>query len=362
MRYSTERKFRKYIKGNGVLSFAREFCDEYGKKLMDATTKIGIDAAKTASKKAVQKTAEATGDLIGNKIDDKKLAFKNNALFVSCISKFNNILIDNAEDSDIVMPMYNLIECSKKYSKTTGSLWNYYGNQANSGLGGAVNNISYSIKDSKSFDSKTIITGKLEDNNTEQEVEIVVPLKHFSNFWRTLDMSLINCEINFTLAWFENCVITNSMQRKMFGTGTDQNPQFPEIDNPAGATFKIIDTKQYVPVVTLSTENNKFLEQLKTGFKRTLKLNKYRSEMTNQAQNNNLNYLTDPIFTKVSRLFVLSFENENDRRSFSKYYVPNVQIKNFNVLINGKIFLTFQKKMTKKHLNKLLKWEEIMIT
>ena len=84
--------------------------------------------------------------------------------------------------------------------------------------------------------------------------------------------------------------------------------------------------------------------------------------MTNQAQNNNLNYLTDPIFTKVSRLFVLSFENENDRRSFSKYYVPNVQIKNFNVLINGKIFLTFQKKMTKKYLNKLLKWEEIMIT
>ena len=84
--------------------------------------------------------------------------------------------------------------------------------------------------------------------------------------------------------------------------------------------------------------------------------------MTNQAQNNNLNYLTDPIFTKVSRLFVLSFENENDRRSFSKYYVPNVQIKNFNVLINGKNFLTFQKKMTKKHLNKLLKWEEIMIT
>ena len=84
--------------------------------------------------------------------------------------------------------------------------------------------------------------------------------------------------------------------------------------------------------------------------------------MTNQAQNNNLNYLTDPILTKVNRLFVLSFENENDRRSFSKYYVPNVQIKNFKVLINGKNFLTFQKKMTKKHLNKLLKWEEIMIT
>ena len=95
----------------------------------------------------------------------------------------------------------------------------------------------------------------------------------------------------------------------------------------------------YVPVVTLSAEDdNNFLEQLKLGFKRTIKWNKYRSEMTNQTKNNNLNYLIDPTFTKVNRLFVLSFENENDRTSFSKYYVPNVQIKDFNVLIDGKSF------------------------
>ena len=95
----------------------------------------------------------------------------------------------------------------------------------------------------------------------------------------------------------------------------------------------------YVPVVTLSTENDKkLLEQLRTGFKRTIKWNKYRSEMTNQTKNNNLNYLIDPTFTKVNRLFVLSFENENNRTSFSKYYAPNVQIKDFNVLINGKSF------------------------
>ena len=75
----------------------------------------------------------------------------------------------------------------------------------------------------------------------------------------------------------------------------------------------------YVPVVTLSTENDKkLLEQLRTGFKRTIKWNKYRSEMTNQTKNNNLNYLIDPTFTKVNRLFVFSFENENDRASFSK--------------------------------------------
>ena len=103
--------------------------------------------------------------------------------------------------------------------------------------------------------------------------------------------------------------------------------------------FKITDCKLYVPVVTLSAENdNKLLEQLKTGFKRTVKWNKYRSEMSNQIKNNSLNDLIDPTFTNVNRLFVLTFENEDDRTSFSKYYVPKVEIKEFNVLINGKPF------------------------
>ena len=84
--------------------------------------------------------------------------------------------------------------------------------------------------------------------------------------------------------------------------------------------------------MTLSTENDKrLLEQLRTGFKRTIKWNKYRSEMTNQTKNNNLNYLIDSTFTKVNRLFVLLFENKNDITSFLKYYAPNVEIKHFNV-------------------------------
>ena len=95
----------------------------------------------------------------------------------------------------------------------------------------------------------------------------------------------------------------------------------------------------YVPVVTLSAENdNKLLEQLKTGFKRTIKWNKYRLEMSNQTKNNNLNYLIDPTLTNVNKLFVLTFENEDDRTSFSKYYVPKVEVKDFNVLIDGKPF------------------------
>ena len=106
---------------------------------------------------------------------DKKLAFKNNAPFVSCILKINDILIDNAEDLDIVMPIYNLIEYSKNYGKTTGSLWNYYRDEPNSG---AVGNINYSINDSNSFNYKTSITGKLEGKNVEtDDVEIVVSLK-----------------------------------------------------------------------------------------------------------------------------------------------------------------------------------------
>ena len=118
----------------------------------------------------------------GSIMYDKKLALKNNALFTSCISKTNNTLIDNAEDLGIVMPMYNLLEHSKNYRKATGRFWNCYRDEPNSGLRGDSNNANYSIKDSKSFDYKTSIIGKIEGNNTEKEVEIVVPFKYLSNF------------------------------------------------------------------------------------------------------------------------------------------------------------------------------------
>ena len=142
------------------------------------------------------------GDLIvtnfGSIMYDKK--------FISCILKLNNTLIDNAEDLDIVIPMYNLLEYSKNYRKTTGSFWNYYRDKTNSGLGGDNNNVNYSIKDSKSFDYKTSITGKLEGNNSEKEVEIVVPLKYLNNVWRTLQIPLINCEINLILTLCQKIV------------------------------------------------------------------------------------------------------------------------------------------------------------
>ena len=102
--------------------------------------------------------------------------------------------------------MYNLLEYSKNYRKTRGSFWNYYRDKSNSGLGGDNNNVNYSIKDSKSFDYKTSITGKLEGNNTEKEVEIVVPLKYLNNVWRTLQIPLINCEINLILTLCQKIV------------------------------------------------------------------------------------------------------------------------------------------------------------
>ena len=130
-------------------------------------------------------------------------------------------------------------------------------------------------------------------------------------------------------------------------TTKDAEGDNPAIVTPSGAKCKIAGTKLYLLVVTLSKENDtKLLEQLKTGYKRTIKWSKYWSQITNQPQNSNLNYLIDPTFTNVNRLFVLSFQRiagENNtikvyRHSFSRYYVPNSRIKALNVSIDGKSF------------------------
>ena len=266
---------------------------------------------------------------------DKKLAFKNNAPFISCISKINGESIENADDLDIVMPMYNLLEYSKNYRKITGSLFNYYRDEPNSsGEGDGNNRINYSIKDSESFNYKTSITGELEGNNTEKDTAFAIPLKYLSNIWRNLDMPLINYEVSLTLSWYENCVTASKATRE-----SNITTATVRINNPTNAVFKITECKLYVPVVTLSAkEDNELLNKLKSGFKRTIKWNKYMSQMSNQTINNNLNYLIDPTFSNVNRRFVLSFENEEDRTSFSNYYVPKVEIKYYNVIIDGKPF------------------------
>ena len=117
---------------------------------------------------------------------------------------------------------------------------------------------------------------------------------------------------------------------------TQPNAPIAATESPTDAKFEITDCKLYVPVVTLSSENdNKLLEQLKSGFRRSIKWNKYMSQMSNQNKNNNLNYLIDPTFSIVNRLFVSSFENGDDRTSYYKYYMASIEIKDYNVLIDG---------------------------
>ena len=240
---------------------------------------------------------------------DKGVVFKNCAPFTNCISEINNTQVDNAKDIDIVMLMYNLIEYSDNYVKTSGSLWQYYRDEPNDNLA-----------NSESFKFKVKITGKTPNDDNEKDVEIMVPLKYLSNIWRTLEMSIIDCEVYLILTWSLTCVITNS-------TG-----------NSAG-TFEITDTKLYVPVVTLSTkENAKLLQQLKSGFKRVINWNKYLSKPELLRRNPNLNYLIEPSFQGVNRLFILAFENDTQRTSHSGYYLSSVEIKNYNTVINGENF------------------------
>ena len=171
-----------------------------------------------------------------------------------------------------------------------------------------------------SFNFKAKITGQTGNNGTK-DVEIIVPLKYLSNFWRTLEMPLINCKVNLILTWSSTCVLIAT-----------------NIPNQ-NATFGITDTKLYVPLVTLSTqENAKFLQQLKSGFKRVINWNKYSSKPEFLAQNPNLNHLVEPSFQGVNRLFVLAFENDDDRTIDEKYYLPTVEIKDYNIMINGENF------------------------
>ena len=172
----------------------------------------------------------------------------------------------------------------------------------------ANDEINISVRNSKSFDYKSGLNPNLDDADANKnDVEIAVSLKHLSNFRRSLNIPLIDCKISLDLNWSDKCVLV----------GRAYKEAIPAINSPTDATFKITDCKLYVPVVTLSTENeNKLFEMLKSGFKRTVRWNKYMSYISNQVKNSNLNYLIDPTFEKVSRLFVLSIEKQDGRRSY----------------------------------------------
>ena len=187
---------------------------------------------------------------------NKKVIFKNCAPFTNCINEINNTQIDHAKDIDIVMPMYNLIEYSDNYAKTTGSLQQYCKDIPDRNNNNEITEFTGG-NTTDSFNFKAKITGRTGNGGTK-DVEIMVPLKYLSNLWRTLEMSLINCEVNLIVTWSSTCVLVAT-----------------NIPNQ-NATFAITDTKLYVPVVTLSTqENTKFFQQLKSDFKRVINWNKY---------------------------------------------------------------------------------------
>ena len=187
---------------------------------------------------------------------NKEVIFKNNAPFINCISKIKGVKIDNAEGLDVVMPMYNLLEYSKNYKKTTGSLWNYNRDEPSNPLS----------SNSESFKYKTSITGNTYNvGNGEEgydanqvgknETEVVIPLKHLRNFWRSLNIPLINSEVELIQTWSKNCVLVDMTENQLAN---------PAIVAPIELNFKITDIRLYAPVVILSKENDiKCLEQLK---------------------------------------------------------------------------------------------------
>ena len=306
-----------------------------------------------------------------NNIRDKRnrpVILKNNAPFVSCITRINGELIEDADDLDIVMPMYNLLEHSKNYRKTIGSLYNYYRDELsndaddnNFGNIKVVNSNTFKYKN-KIIDNTYDVDARIPnpdgagqiDNpiyivnkNGTQEVELAIPLKYLGNFWRALNIPLISCEVSLELKWDKKCVIT-SLEQIDIGGGNRDNA-------PTGATLSITDCKLYVPAVTLSKDDEiKLLTNLKSGFKREIIWNKYRSQMATEAINNNLNILIDPTFTNVNRLFVLAYQTANDRQSLSQFYLPNVMVKDYNVTIDKLAFFDLPIKTEEEAYEKII--------
>ena len=211
------------------------------------------------------------------------------------------------------MPMYNLIEYSNNFSKTSGSLWKYCKDIP---VVDDNNNIVEfnGTNTADLFNFKAKITGQTGNNGRIDNAEIMVQLKYLSNFWRTLEMVLIDCEVNLILTWSIDCVI-------LYTNVTNQ-----------GSTFSIADTKLYVPVVTLSTQDNaKFLPQLQSGFKRKINWSKYLPKPEPLEQNPDLNYLVEPSFQGINTFFVLAFDNDEPRESNKRYYLSNVEIKDCNL-------------------------------
>ena len=227
-----------------------------------------------------------TGDITATGGDaDTKFEFKNCAPFTKCVTHINDEHVDNADNLDIVMSMYNLIEYSDNYSDTSRSLWHFKSDEQNMNDG---NHANVTTADLSSFKYKSSFFKTLEDDNNGifKNVKIAVSLKYLSNFWRSLEMPLINCKIHFELNWSKDCIMST----------TDE------------ATFRITNTKLYVPIVTLSSKDNaKLVKLLEDGFNRPVYWNEYQTkiEARNLDNNNLTRFSLDDSFQGVRGFFVL---------------------------------------------------------
>ena len=361
---------RDYVRVNSLLDTYNENKSIRFKAPMLRATLCDYSDAYILVKGKITATALAANNGAINVRDKKNrpLILKNNAPFVSCITRINGELIEDADDLDILMSMYNLLEYSKNYRKT---LHNYYRDELSDDDDADDGNNFDNIKvvNSNKFKYKNKIIGNTYNvnagaqgydvnKNGTKEVELAIPLKYLRNFWRALNIPLISCEVSLELKWDKNCVITSLERRQV-----DAGPPVVRDNAPTGATLSITDCKLYVPVVTLSKDDEiKLLTNLKSGFKREIIWNKYRSQMTTEETNNNLNILIEPTFTNVNRLFVLAYRTADNRQSFSQFYLPNVMVKDYNVIIDKLVFFDLPIKPKKKRMKRLLILVEIMNT
>ena len=236
----------------------------------------------------VNGTITVTAAAGANNIRDKKnrkLILKNNAPFVSCITRINGELIEDADDLDLVMPMYSLLEYSENYRKTIGLLYNYYrdeltnDNNNNFANRNVVNSNTFKYKNKiigNTYNVDAAAAGYDTNKNGTQELEIAIPLKYLGNFWRALNIPLSSCEVSLELKWNKNCIITSLKERHV-----DAGPPVVRDGAPTSASLAINDCKLYIPVVNLSKDDEiKLLTNLKYGFTREIEWNKYRSQMS----------------------------------------------------------------------------------
>ena len=164
------------------------------------------------------------------------------------------------------------------------------------------------------------------DDSGKKNVESAIPLKYLGNIWRALNMPLISCEVSLELKWNKNCLMTSQQ--------TGINLDRANTAAPTGATLAINDSKLYIPVVTLSKDDEiKLLTHLKSGFTREIEWNKYRSQMTTEAINNNLSILIDSTFTNVNRLFDLAYQTADNDNHFLNFIYQKLWLKILMLLL-----------------------------